>query len=217
MPQRSRCPAFIPTAYDHHQAFTSFETQKRVHPGKSHYTRQEMPSLPGRPASQRDSITWHPGQANHQGGLSGRNHDCGYNCADQCLVLPGVPPGMETPRCAEYAEYDGWMSQFCLQPLADPRNGALAFFFPCVLYGKTKWRIEKLKAEFEREQGPPGSRGVVEGRQPGEAHAWEDSMFKCEDGCNDNCLSCFLSCLCTCGVCYCKSNVFYLHHLELMR
>ena len=170
-----------------------------------------MPSLPGFPASRRDSATWSPSQANHQRGVGGRNHDYGSQCADQCLVLPGVPPGMETPRCAEYAEYDGWMSQFCWQPLADTRNGALAFCLPCVLYGKTKWRIEKLKAKIESEQGSPRNRSVVEERQPGDAHAWEDSKFNCEDGCNENCLSCFLSCFCTFGVCCCESNVFYMH------
>ena len=162
--------------------------------------------MPALPAIQMNSIAWLPGQISHQRWLS-RNHDCDFHCADQCLILPGVPPGMETPRCAEYAEYDGWMAQFCLEPLNDFGNGALALFLPCVLYGKSLWRIRKLKEELERDHPPPGNRHLVAEHQP-EVHAWDDSKFKCEDGCNEDCLSCFLSCLCTFGLCYCKPTVF---------
>jgi hypothetical protein len=130
-----------------------------------------------------DASVWLPAQLNHQSWVSNRTQYCDLHSSNRCLNLPSLPDGIRDVRSSDYQSYDGWMAAFCHEPRNDARNTALAVFLPCVLYGKTKWRISEISKEGD----------------------WADSNFKAEDGCNESCLGCFLTSICTCCCCYCKS------------
>ncbi|KAK0125586.1 hypothetical protein ONS95_000407 [Cadophora gregata] len=61
--------------------------------------------------------------------------------------------------------YNGWMSQFCVEPRGDISTCCLGFWVPCALYGKTHWRLKQ----------------IVRGKDA------SDSTWKSKNGCNTAC------------------------------
>jgi Cys-rich protein (TIGR01571 family) len=81
-----------------------------------------------------------------------------------------IPPRASVPYpmigIADPAEnYPHWMAGFCVEPRGDHVTGLLAACLPCVLYGKTEWRIKKFSK---------GENGY-------------DSAWQSKDGCNEFC------------------------------
>lgn len=50
------------------------------------------------------------------------------------------------PRSTKKSEeFDRWMAAFCVEPPNDSDACCLAFWAPCVQYGKTHWRLKQLE------------------------------------------------------------------------
>jgi len=43
------------------------------------------------------------------------------------------------------AQFSGWMNEFCTCPGGDLGTICLAYWLPCVQYGKTHWRLEQIR------------------------------------------------------------------------
>ncbi len=61
--------------------------------------------------------------------------------------------------------YNGWMTKFCVEPPDDVNTCCLGCWVPCVLYGKTHWRLKQVS------KGEDGT----------------DSKWRSKDGCNAPC------------------------------
>lgn len=180
-----------------------------------------------------ESLAWLPGQVSHHPRFSTTQHhhgDCNRECGLQCGTLPLRPDGMETPPCATYPDYDGFMAQLCWEPLSDTHNGALGVFCPCVLYGKTYWRLDQQWTQFTieshradlaelRDREPDEQeRAAIEeflARTEHEGKLWDDSNFTCEDAFNEKCCSCFMTSCFTLCLCFCKLRAAFSQSIEL--
>lgn len=45
---------------------------------------------------------------------------------------------------AENQPYNDWMTTFCAEPSNDVNTCCLGWWMPCVLYGKTHWRLKRI-------------------------------------------------------------------------
>jgi len=65
-----------------------------------------------------------------------------YNVTLPPLAQPQTDPHGE--KGAESRPYNGWMTKFCDEPPDDVNTCCIGFWIPCVLYGKTHWRLKRV-------------------------------------------------------------------------